>query len=50
MKEKEREMDEGRKERERPKLVRSKQRVAGDRVNKGPRILLATVCLLLLKQ
>lgn len=30
-------------EEERPKLVRSKQRVAGDRVNKGPRILLATV-------
>jgi len=37
-------------EEERPKLVRSKQRVAGDRVNKGPRILLATVCLLLLEQ
>lgn len=29
-------------EKERPKLVRSKQRVAGNRVNKGPRILLAT--------
>ena len=48
--ERERRMREGRKEKERPKLARSKQRVAGERVNKGPRILLATVCLLLLKQ
>lgn len=35
--------EEGEETEGRPKLVRSKQRVAGDRVNKGPRILLATV-------